>query len=1742
MSRRAGARGWTLRSLSVLALSAVWMTSMHAVPAAAEAPAAEPITAAADEATALAAAQEQGSRVEVTRHTSETAKVFANPEGDLTLEQSVMPERVRRDGEWVDADTTLERRADGTIAAKASPIEVSFSAGGDAALATIVNGGKELALGWPEQLPEPVLSGDSATYPEVMSGVDLRVRATLRGFAHELVVKTPEAAANPELHEIDFDLRTEGVRLSADEAGNIKAVDQAGATVFHAPAPRMWDSSGTEQVGASTRAAAEPRPKDAAVGVRIGSDSVSLMPDKELLTDQNATFPLVIDPDFSAITPEKSAWTLVRRSHRNDSHWNLTPRDDDERYKGVARVGHAPGWPSEYLDRSIFRFPMGVLRGARIKSAEFQIYQVWKYSHTCDPNQVPRMYLHLTDPIGPGTTWNNQPAWHRHLSSSRSTAKAGQSCGPTWIGMDAQSAVQEGADVGWGDIHLGIKASYGDEGNNNDAAWKRFHVKQENGVRFFPKLSVTFNRKPNAPHWVGTNPTLPDPCRWCAGKRYYGGDQITLQGRLSDPDGGQLRANWTATMQPSGQTIHREQWLASGSTYGTPLDVSDKHGQTVNWSVHGYDGALGGPSANGPSFTVDRQAPDAQPGVSGRLYQEDNAWHGGVGVPDEFTFTSSGVSDVDHYLYGFTDPPTTKVDADELGGNAKVVIEPPTDGPVDLYVQSVDRAGLRSPMRVYHFYVRAGNGAASHWSLDGDAADDAFLGDRDGTVNGGATWGPGAVGAGIQLDGIDDDVSAPNTVRTDASFSVAAWVRPDELDRGFPTAVSQDGNHLSGFLLQATEDNRWRFTLPGSDAEVNNSGAYVVSAQYARVGEWTHLAGVYDAFDGTASLYVNGVLAAEVEYQDHWNADGPVRIGRAKWFGAPAEKWLGAVDEVGIYDRALSDLEIHGLVSKDNVQVGHWKLDENEGSTARNAVAGGDAGILANGAVFTSDGALDGAVQLDGVDDQVLTNGPAVRTDQSFSVAGWLKADALAPDGGALTAISQDGEANSGFLLQQRGTGWMFGALEETGGGWAGYAWSPSGTAQAGTWTHVAGVFDAPAQELTIYVNGEAMATAPVSSAWNSTGKFVIGRAKLAGAPVDHWPGAVDEVRAYSRALGETEIQGIVRQDDVVAASWKLDGNAQNSVDADLHGTLHNYPSWTEGQSDDPNPGDLAVQLDGNSEYISAPIAVDSSQSFSVAAWVKLDELPSRWASVVSQNGTHTSAFNLAYSSEGRFALAMHGPDATHPSAITQVHSEQSAQVGAWTHLTAVYDAPAQKIRLYVNGTLNGTGHFADAWKATGELNIGRARWQDNWIDFLPGSVDDVKLYSRALFADEVRLQAGRDLSLIHNHKLDESSGDQAADAIGGRTGTLHNGAEFTEGRTGNAVSLDGVDDHVSTTGVDLRTDTSFTVSAWVYLDEKDGQVTAVSVDGNRASKFRLGHVLDGENRLGSWVFEMPESDTADAPVTAAALSTLRTELDTWVHLAGVYDAAAKKVWLYVNGTRIGDGTLQNTWNADGGLKIGRGKDDGSPAEFWPGQVDDVRLYTGGLTDDRIKALYDSYTDPANPTVPSFGEESVLRAPDASNADVVYAVIGGARVGFDTPQEFYDTGHTVEEIMLVPWSTLKLLPAKIPDGTVLRAPDAPGGHESNPEGVLVVAGGAQVWFHNSQEMYDSGYDGDDVRLVPWRVVDAMPKIIGDGTMVKAPNSDRIWRIEGGQRTEVAEGEQVQVIPARELDEYPVATA
>ncbi|WP_432831345.1 RHS repeat-associated core domain-containing protein [Dactylosporangium sp. CA-092794] len=81
-----------------------------------------------------------------------------------------------------------------------------------------------------------------------------------------------------------------------------------------------------------------------------------------------------------------------------------------------------------------------------------------------------------------------------------------------------------------------------------------------------------------------------------------------------------------------------------------------------------------------------------------------------AGTAASFTFSAGGTSDIASYLYDLDIPtPGASVAAASLGGNATVSVTPSSDGAHTLYVQAVDRAGNKSPVRSYQFNVGSGS-------------------------------------------------------------------------------------------------------------------------------------------------------------------------------------------------------------------------------------------------------------------------------------------------------------------------------------------------------------------------------------------------------------------------------------------------------------------------------------------------------------------------------------------------------------------------------------------------------------------------------------------------------------------------------------------------------------------------------------------------------------------------------------------------------------------------------------------------------------------------------------------------------------------------------------------------------------------------------------------------------------------------------------------------------------------------
>jgi len=196
---------------------------------------------------------------------------------------------------------------------------------------------------------------------------------------------------------------------------------------------------------------------------------------------------------------------------------------------------------------------------------------------------------------------------------------------------------------------------------------------------------------------------------------------------------------------------------------------------------------------------------------------------------------------------------------------------------------------------------------AALYTLDGDAKDTSGKG-NNGTVTGTATWVAGMIGQAMQFDGSTTYVdcgSGASLNLTDA-VTITAWIKMDFTAGDRKIAGNQDGV-AGGYKIGLYTNNMVEFEVRNSanQSALNRNTAGGTALEQ---GVWYHVAGVYSKGQFIRT-YVYGCLDREMATTTELGATaGTFKLGRAE--SATSYFWLGALDDVHVYNRVLSQEEI----------------------------------------------------------------------------------------------------------------------------------------------------------------------------------------------------------------------------------------------------------------------------------------------------------------------------------------------------------------------------------------------------------------------------------------------------------------------------------------------------------------------------------------------------------------------------------------------------------------------------------------------------------------------------------------------------------------------------------------------------------------------------------------------------------------------------------------------------------------
>jgi hypothetical protein len=435
----------------------------------------------------------------------------------------------------------------------------------------------------------------------------------------------------------------------------------------------------------------------------------------------------------------------------------------------------------------------------------------------------------------------------------------------------------------------------------------------------------------------------------------------------------------------------------------------------------------------------------------------------------------------------------------------------------------------------------------------------------------------------------------------------------------------------------------------------------------------------------------------------------------------------------------------------------------------------------------------------------------------------------------------------------------------------------------------------------------------------------------------------------------------------------KMIGGVLDSSGNGNTGTLSDYTSTTT------MPGKLGQAIDfvngSTTVSINNADTVESLDNLALSFWIypRSDARNSVVSAWVNNNQT---IFEFNYQANSNVLARVQGSLAASDVQI----NKSNIPLNSWSHVVIIYDGYT---KLYLNGNLLGTSVTAGGTTRTGP-NDG-IRFNGDGTYRFDGSIDDVRIYNRALSANEIQklfnkgqtktaktqTPSSSSLSngLVGHWTFDgpkmiggvlDSSGNGKHGVLNGQTSTT-----TVPGRFGQALYFDNTNDFVAIPGFESTFDgaTAMSVSAWFKMrlaSNVDGAIAAQRRSGFAQWLLQRTTCCGGQERLTFSIF-----------TSSGAASVTRQQMgDTdWHHAVGVYDGT--NVYLYV------DNVLAGTTPQTGGINdfdynvcIGTSGHGNCIETAWlDGTIDDVRLYNRALTAEEVSRLFNTKISISAPSI-----------------------------------------------------------------------------------------------------------------------------------------------------------------------------
>ncbi len=468
-----------------------------------------------------------------------------------------------------------------------------------------------------------------------------------------------------------------------------------------------------------------------------------------------------------------------------------------------------------------------------------------------------------------------------------------------------------------------------------------------------------------------------------------------------------------------------------------------------------------------------------------------------------------------------------------------------------------------------------------------------------------------------------------------------------------------------------------------------------------------------------------------------------------------------------------------------------------------------DAGEITDNYYFTlgrTDAGAGNALDFDGSNDYLTVphNAALNLNGGDFTLEAWVYPEATNPGSillKGLGGLNQDAEDYHFLVVNSK----IYLSIGKAGT--FSEAYSATTSVTLNSWNHLAVSYNSSTRVATFYLNGIEDGSETFSGTFFSTdtNDLYIGRQGAGGG--GYFSGSLDEIRLWSEARSQEQIQDNMNRKLDVASESQLEayyqfntgiaGGTNTSADVltDRSGNGHGATLLNFGLSSTSSNwvqsnaiiGDQAIaegligagnalDFDGSDDHVlvSDNSTLESSSLLTIEAWVRPDATSS-FRGLVSRYFTSGDASNayLLEINSGNYNFVINESD------NNLVSASGSATASTWTHVAGVADGT--NVHLYIDGILVASTAYDGSITSNSSRDLYIGRYRNDGFGYFDGQIDEVRIWNVVRSGADIQANmfeqlTGSETGLVAYYRFDEALGTSLDDdSPNSNTGTLVN-------------------------------------------------------------------------------------------------------------------------------------------------------------------------------------------------------------------------------------------------------------------------------------------------------------------------------------------------------------------------------